>query len=62
MDDESFKSWMMLWCKESRVPVADPVDVESRIFRTRKTSIYELLYLVHEDWILKDDRALLANG
>lgn len=41
----------------------DPVDVESRIFLTRKTSIvYEVLYLVHEDWILEQDRTLGSGG
>ena len=36
----------------------DPVDVESRIFLTRKTSIYKVLHLVHEDWILEQHRTL----
>lgn len=40
----------------------DPVDVESRIFRTRKTSIYKLLYLVHEDWILEQHGTLPPGG
>ncbi len=40
----------------------DPVDVESRIFLTRNTSIYEFPYLVHEDWILKKNRSLSPNS
>jgi hypothetical protein len=58
MDEESFKSWTIVWCNESSVPVVEPVDVESRIFRTRNTSIYELLHLVHEDSILEQHGTL----
>jgi hypothetical protein len=62
MEEESFRSCTIVWCNESRVPVVDPDDAVSRILRTRKTSIYELLHLVHEDWILKKNRSLPTHS